>query len=219
VACRPSCPPDTVRKGPRCVLMSATESNPQAGSDAEGVPSDVDSEQGEQETNSIPRAGSSGETDGPRQPAKNSVPMAGSKASGDSPAGGSSGDMPRCGNGKKERGESCDGDCPTDCQNPNTCLLATASGSAAMCDLQCKVLEINACKSGDGCCPAGCVHATDVDCSAKCGDGVVESRSASRTVKKIHARPPAMMETPARRTCSLEARNSAVPNARTCPSR
>ncbi len=29
--------------------------------------------------------------------------------------------------------------------------------------------------SGDGCCPTGCTHATDSDCAANCGNGVVDS--------------------------------------------
>jgi hypothetical protein len=34
--------------------------------------------------------------------------------------------------------------------------------------------EIRVCQGGDGCCPAGCSQASDSDCSATCGDGVVD---------------------------------------------
>jgi hypothetical protein len=81
-----------------------------------------------------------------------------------------------CGNSKKEDGEICDGnDCPTRCDPAtNACLMPTLAGSAAHCDAVCTVREITECKSGDGCCPTGCKHATDDDCPAKCGDGIVD---------------------------------------------
>jgi hypothetical protein len=34
---------------------------------------------------------------------------------------------------------------------------------------------ITSCASGDGCCPAGCNHTNDSDCSATCGNGTVEA--------------------------------------------
>jgi cysteine-rich repeat protein len=34
--------------------------------------------------------------------------------------------------------------------------------------------NITTCMSGDGCCPSGCTHATDTDCAASCGNGVVD---------------------------------------------
>jgi MYXO-CTERM domain-containing protein len=48
------------------------------------------------------------------------------------------------------------------------------TGSAANCNVICSNNPIVSCANGDGCCPAGCDHATDDDCSASCGDGVVD---------------------------------------------
>jgi hypothetical protein len=39
------------------------------------------------------------------------------------------------------------------------------------CDARCVTAETTTCKAGDGCCPMGCEHATDSDCSERCGDG------------------------------------------------
>src|SRR5205085_2839582 len=84
-------------------------------------------------------------------------------------------DPPSCGNGRVDPGEMCDGACPTACNDGNACTTDTLTGSAQACTAACAFLPITTCKSGDGCCPAGCNHSTDSDCSATCGNGVVES--------------------------------------------
>ncbi len=43
-----------------------------------------------------------------------------------------------------------------------------ADGGTSAC------LGVTACEGGDGCCPAGCSHDTDTDCSASCGNGSLE---------------------------------------------
>lgn len=81
-----------------------------------------------------------------------------------------------CGNGTVEPGETCDGDCPTSCDDGNACTTHTLTGSAATCNASCTLTDtITACVSGDGCCPAGCNATTDNDCTAMCGNGVVEA--------------------------------------------
>jgi hypothetical protein len=96
-------------------------------------------------------------------------------------AGGEGGGEPRdskpaCGNGMQEAGEVCDGNCPDTCAKPaNACIASMLTGSANACDAECKMVEISACKNGDGCCPKDCKHASDDDCSVACGDGVVDA--------------------------------------------
>jgi hypothetical protein len=86
-----------------------------------------------------------------------------------------------CGNGHVDPGETCDtaiargqpGACP-----PATCddLLActhdqhSGSGCTATCDHQ----PITETAPNDGCCPANATHLTDPDCSATCGDGIID---------------------------------------------
>lgn len=87
-----------------------------------------------------------------------------------------SGDDRACGNGIVESGESCDppSACPASCDDDNPCTIDTLSGSAATCDATCVATAIEVCTNDDGCCPAGCTARGDNDCSASCGNGVVE---------------------------------------------
>ncbi len=80
-----------------------------------------------------------------------------------------------CGNGVVEAGESCDGDCPTSCDDSNACTTDTFTGSADKCSFQCTNTSRTTCVGGDGCCPAGCTSATDNDCSTTCGNGMVDA--------------------------------------------
>jgi hypothetical protein len=80
-----------------------------------------------------------------------------------------------CGNGKVEAGETCDGDCPTACNDGNACTVDRLTGSAKTCSASCSFQPISACQGGDGCCPVGCNAITDSDCSPSCGNGIVES--------------------------------------------
>ncbi|HKP55622.1 MAG TPA: hypothetical protein VJV78_02815 [Polyangiales bacterium] len=83
-----------------------------------------------------------------------------------------------CGNGKVEKGETCDPpeSCPTleTCIPASACLMAVIQGDAASCSATCTMQQIAQCLPGDGCCPAGCTKAEDSDCSNSCGDGVVD---------------------------------------------
>lgn len=84
---------------------------------------------------------------------------------------------PSCGDGHVDMGELCDGNCMSDCPAPatsNACVHSMLIGSPDHCDVQCMTEPITTCISGDGCCPSTCTHASDTDCSAKCGDGVVD---------------------------------------------
>jgi len=80
-----------------------------------------------------------------------------------------------CGNGTVEAGETCDGDCPTGCSDGNACTVDSLTGAASTCSAVCKYQPITQCKGGDGCCPTGCAATTDSDCSATCGNGVLEA--------------------------------------------
>jgi hypothetical protein len=88
---------------------------------------------------------------------------------------------PICGDGVVERPvESCDyaaapDSCPTGCPAAGSCTTVALRGSPANCTATCVATPIVGCVGGDGCCPPGCTAATDSDCPAVCGDGVVES--------------------------------------------
>jgi hypothetical protein len=81
---------------------------------------------------------------------------------------------PHCGNGVVEAGEQCDGNCPTMCNTSDPCHPARLVGTKDACDARCDMDEIVACMNGDDCCPAACSATSDADCSASCGNGVVE---------------------------------------------
>jgi hypothetical protein len=91
-----------------------------------------------------------------------------------------------CGDGVVERGETCDpkatgaGACPTSCPpSPSPCLQMVLAGSAGDCSARCVPSQVATCSSqSDGCCPSGCTAASDPDCSASCGDGVVQPGEA-----------------------------------------
>ena len=80
-----------------------------------------------------------------------------------------------CGNGLVEPGETCDGDCPTDCWDGTACTTDTLVGDAATCSAVCVSTEIAAgqCENDDGCCPDQCTTETDNDCQSICGDGFI----------------------------------------------
>jgi hypothetical protein len=84
---------------------------------------------------------------------------------------------PSCGNGVVEAGETCDppSSCPSSCSDGDGCTLDTLTGSADNCSASCSHAPISECRAGDGCCPAGCDANSDSDCSASCGNGVVEA--------------------------------------------
>ena len=91
---------------------------------------------------------------------------------------------PKCGNKVVERGETCDGNCPDECpQAPPDrfgrlgCLRWTLAGDADQCTKRCELIENTTCDldAKDGCCPARCNSGNDADCSARCGNGVIET--------------------------------------------
>lgn len=82
---------------------------------------------------------------------------------------------PGCGNNVVERGELCDplASCPTACP-PIQCQLR-ALQNAGTCQAQCVNAGLQtACINNDGCCPDTCNANNDNDCTAECGNGVVE---------------------------------------------
>jgi hypothetical protein len=44
---------------------------------------------------------------------------------------------PHCGNGLRETGELCDGDCPSNCDDGDPATIDTLTGSAKTCDVAC----------------------------------------------------------------------------------
>jgi len=81
-----------------------------------------------------------------------------------------------CGNGILETGETCDGDCKTECVATEPCkAVYEFTGSPETCDVVCKIGPLDKCVPNDGCCPKGCSSTLDNDCEESCGNGVVET--------------------------------------------
>jgi hypothetical protein len=86
----------------------------------------------------------------------------------------------RCGDGQVSGVEKCDtaieagrpGACPTECPELARCVPRLLNGTA--CQTEC-VLRTLTCQGGDGCCPGNCNKDNDQDCSARCGDGIVQT--------------------------------------------
>jgi len=121
--------------------------------------------------------------------------------SGSTPDGGTT-TSPRCGNGRVDPGERCDiaigagdpGACPSSCDDGVGCTTDGLNGTG--CNAYCThvpVTAIDPAKS-DGCCPTGATRATDPDCSATCGDGVIEAGETCDTA--IAAGQPGACPTP-----------------------
>jgi len=86
-------------------------------------------------------------------------------------------DCAGCGNGMIDPGETCDpvASCKSECPQIG-CQLFTLMG-ANTCQAACVAAGMQTmCVNGDGCCPTGCTTANDTDCSASCGNGVVEGQ-------------------------------------------
>jgi hypothetical protein len=83
-----------------------------------------------------------------------------------------------CGDGIIGPSETCDPreNCSTEdeCTQRNTCLVSVFSGDPDSCTARCQWVQIAACGDDDQCCPDACDASTDNDCSASCGDGVVQ---------------------------------------------
>ncbi len=86
-----------------------------------------------------------------------------------------------CGNGVFDSaiGELCDiditsgpGTCPRSCDDGDACTSDVLAGSE--CSAVCEYSAIAAPVDGDGCCPDGANANTDDDCSAMCGNGLLE---------------------------------------------
>lgn len=82
---------------------------------------------------------------------------------------------PACGDDHIDPGETCDplASCPTECRAVGCMVRKLELGGT--CGARCvDDTLVTECKNGDGCCPPTCNNANDSDCSAACGNGVVE---------------------------------------------
>ena len=93
-----------------------------------------------------------------------------------------------CGNGVVDDtvGETCDtgiasgtGACPTSCDDGQACTTDVLSGSG--CAVTCVHAAITTAADGDGCCRAGANANTDNDCTAMCGNGILETGESCDT--------------------------------------
>jgi cysteine-rich repeat protein len=86
----------------------------------------------------------------------------------------------RCGDGQLDAAEACDvaiatgepGACPEQCLSTDACQPLYLQGDE--CDVRCVPAPITLATAGDGCCPAGATSTNDDDCTAVCGNGIVE---------------------------------------------
>lgn len=79
---------------------------------------------------------------------------------------------PRCGDGVVSAAETCDGQCPTSCDDGNPCTADSRTGSSSTCDVTCSHAPMAAgssCGSGMRCDDSGMCRAP------MCGDGVVDN--------------------------------------------
>lgn len=72
-----------------------------------------------------------------------------------------------CGNEIVEENETCDGNCPTSCDDGEACTVDSFEGSASECSTVCVNTPRTSCTNNDGCCPAGCTSQNDNDCSCQ----------------------------------------------------
>lgn len=79
-----------------------------------------------------------------------------------------------CGNRVVEKGEVCDGNCPTSCPKPSDeCMASELMGDG--CQAKCVDRRLEAAMGRrDGCCPARANSLTDADCEPECGNRVTE---------------------------------------------
>lgn len=111
------------------------------------------------------------------------VPASGPSATAtDAEDAGTGAQLAKCGDGQVNGVEKCDtaisagepGACPTACPNVERCVPRVLNGTG--CQTEC-VLRGLTCESGDGCCPGNCTRDNDLDCSSRCGDGIVQTTS------------------------------------------
>jgi cysteine-rich repeat protein len=120
-----------------------------------------------------------------------------------------------CGNSVVEAGETCDpkDSCPSSatCTSGNACLKPLVSGAAASCTATCTLEPISDCKTGDGCCPAGCSRKDDGDCSPSCGDGLVDP-AAGETCEPNSATQPCPSSCDDQQLCTVDAATGSASN-------
>jgi cysteine-rich repeat protein len=90
-----------------------------------------------------------------------------------------------CGDGMVQRdmGETCDAAmggaaCDTRCEDDENCTREISVGSPENCTIHCVHAQITEPFSGDRCCPGGVSSSVDADCTAACGNKVIETGEA-----------------------------------------
>jgi hypothetical protein len=83
-----------------------------------------------------------------------------------------------CGDGIVGPKETCDPpekcSVRADCPRGASCLFGVFKGDPEACTSECVYDVASSCEDGNNCCPAGCDSTSDNDCSASCGNQIVE---------------------------------------------
>jgi hypothetical protein len=82
-----------------------------------------------------------------------------------------------CGNGTVDDGETCDGDCPTACDDDNACTEGTLTGDPDQCTSACEYAPIAACDAYEG----DYTGSYEILAQEKIGSSVINSVSCSGT--------------------------------------
>jgi hypothetical protein len=124
-------------------------------------------------------------------------------------------DCGSCGDGIVGPGEECDPseNCPSQqaCTQHRMCVVGIFTGDTAECTARCTYQEITDCLSGDDCCPVGCDSTSDGDCSATCGNGIVELQ-AGETCEPGSVKDPCPQSCDDGQACTLDLRTGSPEN-------
>ncbi|MBN1275590.1 DUF4038 domain-containing protein [Candidatus Woesearchaeota archaeon] len=94
-----------------------------------------------------------------------------------------------CGNGRVEPPETCDGNCPTSCDDGNPCTTDTMTGSPDECNVACAHTQKTSCQDNDGCCPSGCDYQDDNDCPEQGAAPILSIHSSGRYLVDQNGEP------------------------------
>jgi hypothetical protein len=119
---------------------------------------------------------------------------------------------PVCGNGVRESGEVCDGDCPRSCDDHNACTADEIVNAGCQRVCAHRALSASGAQS-DGCCPDPSklrAH-DDVDCPSECGNLFVEKgETCDPCPTQCTDTDPCTKDVPAGPACSVTCTHTSI---------